>query len=248
MWDDRTALGPLELSDREHILDVGSGMGGLTDVLREESHAPVTALDADRSLLGQVEAENRIRGDARNLPFRDGGFDLVTCQALLINLITPTTALTEFARVSSDLVAAIEPDNAGVTIESTVTGEDELARRARTAFIDGIGTDVALGAGASEHFRDAGLADVSSYAYEHTVTVEPPYDDASLRRAARKASGQRLLDHRATMLNGSISVEEFDELRGAWRSMGREVTNQMQAGTYERRESVPIYVTVGHVT
>lgn len=248
MWNDRTALGPLELSDRDRILDVGSGTGGLTDILREESPAPVTALDADGALLDRIDAENRIQGDARGLPFRDGGFDLVTCQALLINLIAPTTALTEFARVSSDLVAAIEPDNGDVTIESTVTGEDELARRARTAFIDGIGTDVAMGAGASEHFVDAGLSNVSSHEYEHSVTVKPPYDDASLKGAARKASGHRLLDHRDTMLNGSLSVAEFDELRGAWRSMGREVSRQMQAGTYERKETVPIYVTVGRVT
>ena len=49
------------------------------------------------------------------------------------------------------------------------------------------------------------------------------------------------------MLSGATSAEEYDDLRSDWRSMGREVVEQMQTGEYERTETVPFFVTVGRV-
>lgn len=247
LWSDRSALTPLALPGRDCILDAGAGTGGLTTVLREESSATIVALDADQSLLTETGADHRVRGDATRLPFIDSYFDLVTCQALLINLANPAKAIGEFARVSSDLVAAIEPDNTSVHIESTVDAEPALAQQAREAFISGLGTDITLGETAAEHFRSGGLRGVSREVFEHVLTVEPPYDDVSLKRAARQANGDRLAAHRETMLNGSLSLEEFDDLLDAWQSMGRDVAEQMQDGTYRRTETVPMYVTVGAV-
>ena len=246
MWEDRAALAGLDLPGRRRILDVGCGTGELTRVLREESEATVVALDADRSLLERVEPP-RLLGDAMRLPFPDDAFDLVVCQALLINLQDPAAAVSEFARVSSALVAAVEPDNDAVSVDSTVEAEPRLAREARAAYVKGVATDVTLGDAAAGLFEAAGLSEIGSSRHVHRRTVSPPYDERSLEGAARKASGGRLAEQRGTLLAGGLSEAAYDALRDDWREMGRDVVAQIRAGVYEREETVPFYVTVGRV-
>lgn len=248
MWAQREALADLDLAGRTRILDVGCGTGELTRVFREESDAEVFALDADAALLETVSADERVLGDATRLPFRDDACDLVACQALLINLPDPIAAVREFERVSSDLVAVVEPNNAAVTVESTVESEPPLAARARDAYMEGVGTDVSLGADAADCFQAAGLVDVSTTRYEHVQAIEPPYGDDALAAAARKATGERLAEQQATLAAGGLDPEAYDALRAAWREMGREVVEQMREDDYERVETVPFYVTVGRVT
>jgi SAM-dependent methyltransferase len=248
MWSDRDALASLDLAGRSRILDVGAGTGELAAVLAEESDAEVVALDADPSLLGHAAgADHRLAGDATRLPVHDDACDLVACQALLINLPDPAAAVREFARVSTDLVAVVEPDNGAVTVDSTVDSETALSARARRFYVDGVQTDVALGADAAGLLEDAGLVDVSTTRYDHTRVTEPPYDDAALEAAARKATAERLADQRPELAAGGLADDAYDDLRAAWREMGREVVAQMQAGEYVRRETVPFYVTVGAV-
>ncbi len=244
MWaDSREALAPLALETRDRILDVGAGTGALTRVLREECSGQVVALDADPSLLGAV-APPRVLGDAGRLPFRDRTVSLVVCQALLVNVPDPEALVAEFARVTTDAVAAIEPDNSEVTLESTVPAEPYLARRARSWYLDGVQTDATLGA-TRDVFEAAGLAVESVTRYEHVRTVEPPYSERAIEAARRKASGDGLADDRATVLAGGASPAEFDDLRQAWREMGRDAIEQMQAGEYRYEETIPFYVTVG---
>ena len=248
MWSDRDSLAALDLPSRSRILDVGAGTGELAAVLAEESGAEVLALDADPQLLAHADAvDHRLAGDATRLPVRDAACDLVTCQALLINLPEPAAAVREFARVSSDLVAVVEPDNGAVAVDSTVDAETRLSARARAFYVDGVSTDVSLGADAAALLDDAGLVDVSTTRYDHTSVTEPPYDDAALEAAARKATGERLADQRPELAAGGLADAAYDDLRAAWREMGREVVAQMQAGEYVRRETVPFYVTVGRV-
>lgn len=246
MWaDSREALAPLGLSERERVLDVGAGTGALTAVLRAETAGTVVAVDADPGLLPEVPPP-RLLGDARALPIRSDAVDLVVCQALLVNLPEPDAAVAEFARVSTDLVAAIEPDNSAVSVESTVPAETRLARRARERYLDGVETDVALGA-VAERFEAAGLRDVEVRRYEHVRSVEGPYSERDVESARRKATGEGLSADRETILAGSTTEREFDELRQDWREMGRTVVDQMQSGEYRRRETIPFYVTVGRV-
>ena len=276
MWaGSREALVPLDLPSRDSVLDVGCGSGELTRVLREDCPGEVVGCDADRALLefARAPASNDLEsnesnestsdqestdcsleeptqvvtGDATRLPFADDAFDLVVCQALLINLPDPAAAVREFARVSSDLVAAIEPDNGAVRIDSTVPTEATLERRARRAYLAGVETDVTLGADAREVFADVGLEVDSSHRYDHDRSIEAPYDDHALEVARRKATGAGLADDRATMLESDLTGEGYDDLRSAWREMGREVIEQMQTGTYARTETVPFFVTVGRV-
>jgi SAM-dependent methyltransferase len=251
MWDDREALADLELETRERVLDVGCGTGELSRVLAEETPGAVVGCDADPDLLALAREQagiETVTGDAVRLPFPDDAFDLVVCQALLINLPDPAAAVREFRRVSSDLVAAVEPDNAGVSVQSTVESESDLAARARRAYLTGVETDVTLGGeGTREAFREAGLSNVETRRHYHTRTVEPPYAERDLRAVRRKASGEGLADDRATLLAGDLSETEYDDLRTDWREMGRTAVEQMSAGEYRRVEVVPFYVTVGSV-
>jgi SAM-dependent methyltransferase len=249
MWaDSREALADMDLTGRERVLDVGCGTGELTRVLVEEvEDGEVVGVDADVDLLAVArEYAPVVAGDALALPVAAGAVDLVVCQALLVNLPDPAAALAEFARVSTDLVAAVEPDNAAVTVDSSVDGEADLEGQARAAYLDGVETDAALGGeGTSAAFEAAGLGDVRTTRYVHERVVEPPYDETDLADARRKATGAGLDDDRSTMLGGEMDAEGYEDLRAEWRAMGRAVVAQMQDGDYRRVERVPFYVTVG---
>ncbi|MFB6157633.1 MAG: methyltransferase domain-containing protein [Haloferacaceae archaeon] len=250
LWADRTALDPLSLPDRERVLDVGCGTGELTRVLAEEAPADATVigLDADRDLLTAARgaADAVLVGDATRLPVAADAVDLAACQALLVNLPDPRDAVAELARVSTDLVAAVEPDNAAVTVESTVDAEAAVERRAREAYLAGVATDVAPGDRVADLFRDAGLTGVRTRRHRHEKRVEPPYREADLRDAARKASGAGLADHEAE-LRRALDDEAYDALRADWRAVGRQAVAAMQEGGYRRVEVVPFDVTVGRV-
>jgi len=251
MWErDRNALAALDLDSRRRVLDVGCGTGEFAAVIASETPGEVIGVDADPRLLRVAREETGlpvVAGDATALPVRDDAADLVACQALLVNLPEPVAAIREFARASSDLVAAVEPDNADVGVQSTVDREAPLERRVRAAFLDGVETDPALGESVPRLFREAGLVDVRTSRYHHRKVVEPPYDEDDLRDASRKASGAGLADHERE-LRRALSAEEYDDLRRAWRAMGRSVIEQMAEEAYRRAEVVPFDVTVGRVS
>lgn len=248
LWTDREALSDLRLADCDSVLDVGCGSGELTRVLREEvgADARVAGVDRDSNLLVRLPDDAMaVRGDALSLPFAADSFDCVVCQALLVNLPEPERAVQEFARVARKRVAAIEPDNSAVQVESTVEAEAPLARRARDLYVAGVDTDVALGA-ARALFAGVGLGNVTVRRRDHEQVVEAPYSGAELAAVGRKASGAALRDRRRAM-SAVADEETLDELRRAWRAMGREAVAQARDEDYRRREVVPFYVTCGEV-
>ncbi len=247
MWEERKALAGLRLDDRSRILDVGCGTGELTRVLAGESPAEIIGVDVDRDLLESIEVAMTVQGDARQLPFRDGAFDLVVCQALLVNIPDPLPVLREFSRVSREFVAVIEPDNSQVRIESTVKQESILAEQAREAFTKGLTSDVTLGAKTGELLAEAGLRNVSTTRYDFERRTTQPYTENDMRSARLKRDATRIREHKKSLLNGSMILEEYTDFRSKWRDMGRTVLKQMSTGEYERTETIPFFVTVGEV-
>lgn len=244
MWsDDRSALDALRLGETSSVLDVGCGNGALTRVLLEECGCEVVGCDADVALLRDNPAPC-VAGDAYAHPFRDSSFDLVACQALLVNLYEPERAVDEFVRVASERVACIEPDNSAVRVESTVGEEGDVARRSRSLYLEGVGTDVSLGSDASELLRDAGFEDVTVARYDHRTVVEPPYTEDDIEAVRQKASGEAFKKRRGEMAGDE---DALDALRDDWRGVGREAARQMIEGKYRRQETVPFYVVVGEL-
>jgi SAM-dependent methyltransferase len=246
MWGDREALELARLGDAESVLDVGCGNGEFTRVLVEETdEADVVGCDFDLSHLSDVRESLGVpvvAGDARSLPFSDASFGTVACQALLVNLREPRHGVDEMARVASDRVVCVEPDNSSVCVESTVAGEPELARRSRRRYLEGSDTDPALGTDVPSLLRDAGLRDVSVTRYEQELVTEPPYDESDVTAVRRKASGESFRGRRDDMEGDE---ETLDSLRDDWREIGREAALQLSGKEYVRRETVPFYVVVG---
>lgn len=248
LWDDGGPdLDALGIDETDSVLDVGAGTGSWTQYL-EDSVDEVVAIDADRALLEQADVTNAVVGDANRLPFVDGAFDLTTCQALLINLATPTTAIEELARVARSGVIAVEPNNAEVRITSSVEGEASMARSLRSRAIDGDSTGLDLGGGRVEAlFREAGLDNISTTRHEHVIRTSPPYSERALYAARKQATGSDIEGARAALIADGMSPEQFADLKDEWRAIGRAVIDQMRSGSYERTERIPIYATYGHV-
>jgi hypothetical protein len=104
-----------------------------------------------------------------------------------------------------------------------------------------------MGARAREVFDEAGLDVVSTRRYDHERVVAPPYSESAVEAARRKVTGEGLADDRETILSGETSAGEYDDLRSAWRAMGRDVVDQMGEENYVRKETFPFFVTVGRV-
>jgi SAM-dependent methyltransferase len=92
----RYALAAAGLGPRNRVLDLGSGSGHGSRILRE-SGARVVALDLDAASLRREPPGVRARAEA--LPFGDASFDAVVCFETLEHLAEPAALLAEAARV-----------------------------------------------------------------------------------------------------------------------------------------------------
>ncbi|MEV6637978.1 class I SAM-dependent methyltransferase [Actinoplanes sp. NPDC051470] len=88
------------------VLEVAPGPGYHAVELARLGH-PVTGLDISHTMV-EIARETAVRagvdvdfrpGDATAMPFGDGSFDLVVCQAAFKNFLDPTAALNEMRRV-----------------------------------------------------------------------------------------------------------------------------------------------------
>jgi SAM-dependent methyltransferase len=102
------------------VLDVGSGTGVLTEELAERTQGQVVGVDLDP---GMVDFSRKRRGkalyqsgDAHDLVFRDGWFDLVVCHFLLLWCADAARVAQEMIRVTRPggaVVVCAEPDYGG---------------------------------------------------------------------------------------------------------------------------------------
>ena len=115
----------LQLSLVKKVLDVGCGIGHWGQILAPvfSEDAIVIGVDRERQWIDQAskkaqslglsERFSYLEGDATQLPFDDGAFDLVTCQTVLIHLRDPKQGLKEMFRVlrPGGILLAAEPNN-----------------------------------------------------------------------------------------------------------------------------------------
>ena len=116
-WDERFARqGEWTRATRTHlyrraallqarrVLDVGSGTGVLTEEVASRTKGQVMGVDLDPAMVAFARerdgrAEYRV-GDAHDLPFRDGWFDVTLCHFLLMWCRDPAKAAMEMVRVT----------------------------------------------------------------------------------------------------------------------------------------------------
>jgi ubiquinone/menaquinone biosynthesis C-methylase UbiE len=89
------------------VLEVAPGPGYLAIEIARLARFQVTGLDISRTMV-EIARENAAaagvvvefhHGDATEMPFADGSFDLIVCQAAFKNLRRPVSALNEMHRV-----------------------------------------------------------------------------------------------------------------------------------------------------
>jgi ubiquinone/menaquinone biosynthesis C-methylase UbiE len=104
----------------ERTLDVGCGTGVLTEELLRRTRGEVTGLDVDPAMVAYARecggAARYEEGDALDLPYPDGHFDVVACHFLLLWVADPARAVSEMARVTSPggaVLVCAEPDYGG---------------------------------------------------------------------------------------------------------------------------------------
>ncbi|KKW09303.1 MAG: Demethylmenaquinone methyltransferase [Candidatus Kaiserbacteria bacterium GW2011_GWA2_49_19] len=88
------------------ILDAGAGTGRLAVELAKFPGAKVTALDVSAEMLDRLKKKNQniecVVGDAENLPFMSGSFDVVLAAFLMVHLKDPRRFFDEAYRVLKD--------------------------------------------------------------------------------------------------------------------------------------------------
>lgn len=102
------------------VLDLGSGTGVVTEELASRTEGQVVGVDIDPAMIAYArerggQAEYRI-GDAHDLPFRDGWFDVTVCHFVLMWCKEPARAAAEMIRVTRPggaVLACAEPDYGG---------------------------------------------------------------------------------------------------------------------------------------
>jgi sarcosine/dimethylglycine N-methyltransferase len=98
-----------EISCRDHVLDAGSGIGGTARFLADNYECRVTAVDLTEEYCHTARWLNRLvgldgrisvrQGDVTELPFAQGGFDVVISQHVEMNVADKTRLYREARRV-----------------------------------------------------------------------------------------------------------------------------------------------------
>ena len=190
-------------------LDLGSGQGNTTRLLWEALH-PVecVGLEYDAKLVAQAAAhpDNPAgirfqQGDATNLEFADGSFDVVFCRYLLVHLPDPVAVIREMLRVAgrNGKVIAYEPDCATQIAYPPSWAIDRMA-----SIWDGLFADARIGRKLVSHFRAAGASQIETGAAQHLE-----HRDTDCRRIYRLSMYSAEAPIKA---RGLLGEKEFDEL------------------------------------
>ncbi|HZL91272.1 MAG TPA: methyltransferase domain-containing protein [Pirellulaceae bacterium] len=147
------------------VLEVGSGLGILAaEVAAAADRVEVVGLERSSQQMAAAVQSPRVsyvQGDAHQLPFADGSFDLVYCRYLLEHVTDPERVLREMRRVTraGGRVAAMENDISLVRLDPPCAGFDAVW----SAFVDHqrrLGGDGLIGRRLFRLFRAAGFRQI----------------------------------------------------------------------------------------
>ncbi len=203
------------LPNASRVLEVGCGTGA---VLRSVAVAPRTmlfGLDIDQAALQIAKKEAPAAlltcGDAHQLPYSDGSFDIVFTHFALLWLAEPARALAEMRRVTrrgGAVLALAEPDY-GQRVDEPATLA-ELGRLQSEA-LRAQGADPELGSKLAGLFETAGLVQIESGQLEIGEQGTQIEEDWRLEAEVLRAD-----------LAGRVDAVEFERLlaedQRAWRA------------------------------
>lgn len=261
----------------QKILDVGCGVGHWGRVLLPHLSptSKVIGLDREAEWVEQATAvaktlgiAGRVQyrlGDATQIPFADGDFDLVTCQTVLIHMADPCAAIREMLRVlkpGGQLLVA-EPNNLASTqvVGSTRFHEPIEQRLAMTRFqmICERGKE-SLGEGNNSIgdlipglFAEAGLEHVQVCQSSRAFPLIPPYTSAAeqalrsqiLEWADRDFWIWSRSDTHRYFLAGGGDPDEFETLWQLAMSLSRAEADALRSGRYHGAGGSICYLVSG---
>lgn len=246
------------------VLDVGCGVGHWGRVLARIMPSTAHLIGIDREELWVTKAMQRAStaglvprfdyrvASAESLPFKDGAFDMVTCQTVLMHVRDPERVLREMVRVTrpGGLVVAAEATSclAGVLLDSIASGESPettaslvhfqlVCERGKKSLGEG---DSLIGESLSRLFRGAGLTGIETRLNDRGSTMSPPYESPFERALVEETlndaeRGRWVWDEVTTkryfLAGGGREAEFAQRWRGAT-AHTRRSAEAMRANTY----------------
>jgi len=187
----------------QRVLEVGCGTGAVLAGL--PTRAAPYGLDISRVALSEcrVHAPRALltQGDAHHLPFPDESFDLVYCHYLLLWIVNPLQAVSEWKRVTrrgGSILALAEPD-----YSARVDQPEELVLLGRwqTEALRRQGANPSFGGQLAETFHRAGI---------NLVETGPIQGEAGIRAPREREQEWAVIE---ADLAGLVPAEEIQRLR-----------------------------------
>jgi ubiquinone/menaquinone biosynthesis C-methylase UbiE len=267
----------LDLYKVRTVLDVGCGIGHWGRVLAPLFSSDIQLVGVDREETWISQATERAettglggryryqKGDACQLPFKDGSFDMVTCQTVLIHLNDPRGGLKEMLRVlkPGGLLLVAEPNNfanraVGSSLVEKLSVDEVMARMRFDLMIErgkqalGLGYN-SLGEFVPGYFAELGVAGISVYHSDKASPYFAPYSSQEQQVnieqmrdwAKRKFIGWDRDEVRSYFLAGGGTEREFVQ---NWEMLirdGEETLKAIDEGTYHSAGGAMVYLVSG---
>ncbi len=194
------------LNEAGSLADIGCGLCHWSRLLYPYLRRPARFAAVDREPRWVAEAEQRfrdafpdvdsslltfLRGEATQVPLPDAGFEVVTCQTVLMHLAEPLAALREMLRITrpGGLLVCVEPSNLWNYLSFTSLTQDqpteamvrqfEFWLRCHRGRIKAGQGDHNVGDLLPGYFAQLGLRDISVYQSDRPVAIFPPYRAAA---------------------------------------------------------------------
>ncbi len=174
----------VNLHGARRVLEVGSGTGVIAGEVSTISHSSVYGLDINplhlREAMRNAPEVSNVQGDAHQLPFPEGAFDLTLSHFLLLWVDDPLLVVQEMARVTRPggaVLSLAEPDYGG-----RIDYPHELERlgKLQTTALHHQGADPFIGRKLRSVFTSAGLISIETGVLGGQWSGRVPVEDREL--------------------------------------------------------------------